>query len=79
MGVEGTASSEEIISAVEAAGYGAALIGSENSLKSTAEAASELENKDYPLLKKRLLWSIKFEKCCILVLLLFLLSSLQSL
>ena len=60
MGVEGTASPEEIIHAVEAAGYGASPKGAEKSRKSTDEAAAELENKDYPLLKKRLIWSVGF-------------------
>ncbi|WP_432650596.1 heavy metal translocating P-type ATPase [Huintestinicola sp.] len=60
MGVEGTASPEEIISAVEAAGYGASPKGAEKSRKSADEAAAELENRDYPLLKKRLIWSVGF-------------------
>lgn len=60
MGVEGTASPEEIISAVEAAGYGASPKGSEKAVRSADEAAAELENKDYPLLRKRLIWSVGF-------------------
>ncbi|MGN0638138.1 MAG: heavy metal translocating P-type ATPase [Huintestinicola sp.] len=60
MGVEGTASPEEIISAVEAAGYGASPKGAEKSQRSADKAAEELENKDYPLLKKRLIWSVGF-------------------
>ncbi|MBP0957104.1 MAG: heavy metal translocating P-type ATPase [Oscillospiraceae bacterium] len=60
MGVEGTASPEEIIRAVEAAGYGASPKGAEKSHKSADESAAELENKDYPLLKKRLIWSVGF-------------------
>lgn len=60
MGVEGTASPEEIISAVAAAGYGASPKGAEKSRRSVGETAEELENKDYPLLKKRLVWSVGF-------------------
>ena len=57
MGVEGSASSEEIIRAIEAAGYGA-------SLKSAAKAAvsdnyeDSLKDTETPILKKRLIASV---------------------
>jgi len=59
MGVEGTASSDAIIHAVEAAGYGASKKGS---AEKHTEAASydELEDKETPRLKKRLTASIGF-------------------
>lgn len=60
MGVEGTASDDEIISAVENAGYGASLKGSESAEKSSDNSADALEDKETPLLKKRLLASIGF-------------------
>ena len=56
MGIEGSASSEEIIKAVESAGYGA-------SLKSAAKAATSdnyedsLKDTETPILKKRLIAS----------------------
>ena len=61
MGVEGTASEQEIIAAVEAAGYGAAPKGREEQAaagRSGEEAA--LEDKETPLLKKRLFASVGF-------------------
>ena len=56
MGVEGTASSEEIISAVKNAGYGAAL------KKESKEPKSEdtLTDKETPALKRRLVASLGF-------------------
>lgn len=56
MSVEGTATIEQIISAVENAGYGA-------SLKSNAKVISNnniLEDKETPLMKKRLIFSLIF-------------------
>lgn len=56
MSVEGTATIEQIISAVENAGYGA-------SLKSNAKVISNnniLEDKETPLMKKRLIFSLVF-------------------
>ena len=56
MSVEGTATTEQIISAVENAGYGA-------SLKSNAKVISNnniLEDKETPLMKKRLIFSLIF-------------------
>lgn len=60
MGVEGTAAPEAVIAAVEAAGYGASVKGADKSKTSAEEAAAELENKDYPLLKQRFFWSVGF-------------------
>ena len=57
MGVEGNAKPEDIISAVENAGYGAALKGQD---RSPAASASELEDKETPILKKRLIASVGF-------------------
>ena len=81
MGVEGEASSEDIIAAVEKAGYGASLkangsafVGSASSSPSGAsgtngviESESFLEDKETPLLKKRLVASV----CVLLVLMYF--------
>lgn len=59
MGVEGSASPEEIIRAVEEAGYGAAKKGAEKS--QTASAGEEaLADHETPVLKKRLLYSAGF-------------------
>ncbi len=65
MGVEGTASPEAIIQAVEAAGYGAEVKGSRKNVgaKGTAGgAASEemLKDKETPVLKRRLFTSLGF-------------------
>ena len=63
MGVEGTASSEEIIKAVENAGYGASLKGAkaENNRGISRGGQEEmLRDKETPLLKKRLWWSVGF-------------------
>ena len=64
MGVEGTASSEEIIAAVKAAGYGASLKGAgDASVGSSGNAAfddSLLEDRETPLMKKRLFASLGF-------------------
>ena len=56
MGVEGTASSEEIISAVKNAGYGAALKKESNEPKSE----DTLTDKETPALKRRLVASLGF-------------------
>ena len=58
MGVSGSASPQEIIAAVEAAGYGASLKGSDN--KSTAADADVLADRETPKLKRRLIASIGF-------------------
>ena len=58
MAVEGTASSQEVIAAVQAAGYGAALKNGTNAQASAGENA--LKDRETPLLKKRLLCSLGF-------------------
>ncbi len=63
MGVEGTASAADVIAAVEAAGYGAALknAGTKNSGASKAGAEEELlKDHDTPILKRRLIASLVF-------------------
>ena len=60
MGVEGTASENEIISAVVDAGYGARLKGKEQQTSVSDAAASGLEDTQTPLLRKRLLVSLGF-------------------
>ena len=60
MGVEGTASPEAIIAAVEQAGYGASEKGAGKTASSPSEAEKQLEDHETPLLKKRLIWSVGF-------------------
>ena len=68
MGVEGTASPEAVIAAVEAAGYGASCkgrgagtsSGSGNGASGDGTEADLLEDTETPVLKKRLIWSIIF-------------------
>ena len=60
MGVEGSATPEEIVSAVEAAGYGAAEKGAAAPQAQGERASESLEDKESPKLKKRLLWSLGF-------------------
>ncbi len=64
MGVEGTASPEEIIKAVTDAGYGAALKGAANESDSLNESISDMEDAlkdtETPKLKKRLVFSLGF-------------------
>ncbi len=63
MGVEGNASAADVIAAVEAAGYGAALknAGTKNSGASKAGAEEELlKDHDTPILKRRLIASLVF-------------------
>ena len=57
MGVEGSASAQAVIAAVEAAGYGASLKGTQ---KSAPQEADALKDRDTPLLKRRLLVSVGF-------------------
>ena len=67
-GVEGTASPEAVIAAVEAAGYGASCkgrgagtsSGSGNGASGDGTEADLLEDTETPVLKKRLIWSIIF-------------------
>ena len=59
MGVEGTASSQAIISAVEAAGYGASLKTTTQTAESAPSADEEaLKDRETPILKKRLIASV---------------------
>jgi len=63
MGVEGTASREAVIRAVEAAGYGAGLKGAPAEGSRTDFLAAQedaLKDRETPKLKKRLLWSVCF-------------------
>ena len=68
MRVEGTASPEAVIAAVEAAGYGASCKGrgtgtsgdSGNGASGGGAEADLLEDTETPVLKKRLIWSIIF-------------------
>ncbi len=60
MGVEGSASSAAIISAVQEAGYGASLKGAGNAAPSASEAEAQLEDHETPKLKRRLIWSLGF-------------------
>ena len=60
MGVEGTASPEDIIAAVSAAGYGASLKGAENRSSSYAADEEALKDHETPVLKRRLIASIIF-------------------
>ena len=59
MGVEGTASASDIISAVEKAGYGASLKDGGSKLKS-AQTSDDLSDKETPKLIKRLVSSVVF-------------------
>ena len=59
MGVEGTASSAEIIKAVQDAGYGASVKGKSNTVDHSEEERA-LEDHETPKLKKRLIASIVF-------------------
>ena len=60
MGVEGTASSHDIITAVQQAGYGASLKGSNKAQVSMSEAEEALEDHETPALKHRLIASTGF-------------------
>ena len=57
MGVEGTASEDAIISAVQEAGYGASVKGQE---KGNAPDADALADHETPRLRRRLVWSLGF-------------------
>lgn len=56
MGVEGSASSEDIIKAVKGAGYGASLKGA----KSASAGDDLLKDEETPKMVKRLVWSLIF-------------------
>ena len=61
MGVEGTASAEEIIAAVREAGYGASLKkGSNHQTAQLSSGEDALKDRETPVLKKRLLASLGF-------------------
>lgn len=60
MGVEGTALPEDIIKAVEEAGYGASLKGQEGISGAYETQEDELKDTETPVLKKRLIWSLAF-------------------
>ena len=64
MGVEGSASPEDVIRAVTDAGYGARLKAdsAEHNTAGSSFAADEaaLEDRETPVLKKRLIWSLGF-------------------
>ncbi len=60
MGVEGTASPADIIAAVEKAGYGASEKGKSTKNSTARPAEDALEDKETPLLKKRLIYSVGF-------------------
>ena len=56
LGVEGDVSDKEIIKAIKKAGYGASV----KAEKAVEEIDDSLEDKDTPVLKKRLIWSLFF-------------------
>ena len=63
MGVEGSASPQEIIKAVEEAGYGASEKGGSGASRGAGGAAAgedALRDRETPLLKRRLIWSVGF-------------------
>ncbi len=61
MGVEGTASPTDIIAAVEAAGYGASVKGTDNPQKNQVVTEVDmLADKETPVLKRRLIASLIF-------------------
>ena len=61
MGVEGTASDEEIIAAVQNAGYGAALkAGGKDPAAQRSSGEDALKDRETPVLKKRLIASLGF-------------------
>ena len=59
MGVEGDVAPEKIIRAVEAAGYGCREKGAAKKADHAAEEEA-LKDRETPVLKKRLLWSLGF-------------------
>ena len=60
MGVEGNASSHDIIQAVEQAGYGASLKGAGKKQVSMSEAEEALADHETPVLRRRLIASVGF-------------------
>ena len=59
MGVEGTASEQAVIAAVEAAGYEASVKGS-SAQKASVSQENALEDRETPQLKRRLFTSLGF-------------------
>ncbi len=60
MGVEGDVSAQSIISAVEEAGYGAALKGAEAETANQTASEDALKDRETPVLKRRLVSSLGF-------------------
>lgn len=61
MGVEGSASPQAIVAAVEAAGYGATLKGAEGAVTAQTSAQEDpLADRETPILRRRLLSSVGF-------------------
>ena len=60
MGVEGSATPDAVISAVQAAGYSASLKGAAQSVPSIAEQEDALADHETPVLKRRLIASLGF-------------------
>ncbi len=60
MGVEGSVSEEAVIKAIQEAGYGATVKGDKKDNEETVSQEEELADKETPVLKKRLFWSIGF-------------------
>ena len=60
MGVEGSSTPDAVISAVQAAGYGASLKGAAQSVPSIAEQEDALADHETPVLKRRLIASLGF-------------------
>ena len=60
MGVEGSATPDAVISAVQAAGYGASLKGAAQSVPSITEQEDALADHETPVLKRRLIASLGF-------------------
>ena len=60
LGVEGDVSDREIIKAIKKAGYGASVKKKDKSEKAVEEIDDSLEDKDTPVLKKRLICSLFF-------------------
>ncbi len=59
MGVEGSASEQAVIAAVQAAGYGASVRGARSEAASSS-AEEQLKDRETPRLKRRLIWSLGF-------------------
>ena len=60
MGIEGNASSNDIITAVKAAGYGAALKGAASENNKSENDDDMLKDRETPVLKRRLILSVGF-------------------